>query len=577
MSWQRTDAGGSKVAVAIIRLPATVPVTDARYGGAVITNPGGPGGSGVEQVLLNGKATQVIVDSELDSNTTEPDSVHRYHDIIGFDPRGIGRTTPGIHCFPDSFSREAWSMQNEALGLLGSSEDSFLRNWYRSKALAEGCSTAIGLASDGGDAIGEHVNSSPVAADMLEIVERHAEWVEKQGKVAQTAHDMRQGRDKAQTIAKRTRWAKGQEKIKYWGNSYGTILGQTFASMFPDRVERLILDGVCDSHDYYFGPWFSALKDVDKILDKFFSYCYEAGPEECSFFVSGGPGEIKEAYQDLLQDIFDHPRGVPSSAIRGPDVITWSDVKSMIRLGMYLPLVFMPMAADLLTDISMGNGSLFADFKHVEHSPSCPTVECEAAGPYSPECNAGGDNEEDASLAILCTDCEGLGDVDEVQFQEYWHALQNQSTILGDWWAHTRLGCVGWKAKAKWRFSGPFAGNTSYPMLFIGNTLDPVTPFDNAVRMSANFPGSALLQQDSEGHTSWSSPSLCTGKIARAYFQTGHMPEAGTVCGVERQPFQKADAYSAQMSESDRALADALKVVQETYMQLKLGSRSVAF
>lgn len=58
---------------------------------------------------------------------------------------------------------------------------------------------------------------------MLEIVERHAEWVERQGKLAQTTHDMTFGYDKSQTVARRTKWEKGQEKIKYWGNSYGTM------------------------------------------------------------------------------------------------------------------------------------------------------------------------------------------------------------------------------------------------------------------------------------------------------------------------------------------------------------------
>lgn len=194
-----------------------------RYGGPVLTNPGGPGGSGVSQVLRNGRATQTIVDSALHPNSTLSDHTHKYHDIIGFDPRGISRTTPGIQCFPDSLSREAWAMQNEALGLLGSSEDSFLRNWYRSRALAEGCSAATTVSIDGNEPIGEHVNTSPVARDMLEIVERHAEWVERQGKLAQTTHDMTFGYDESRTIARRTKWEKGQEKIKYWGNSYGTM------------------------------------------------------------------------------------------------------------------------------------------------------------------------------------------------------------------------------------------------------------------------------------------------------------------------------------------------------------------
>lgn len=542
-----------------------------------MTNPGGPGGSGLSQVLRNGKATQVIVDSELDPSDATPQSQHKYYDVIAFDPRGIGQTMPSVQCFPDTFSRETWLMQNEALGLLGSSEDSFLRNWYRSKALAEGCSTAITVAHENGEAIGEHINTTPVARDMLEIVERHAEWIEAQGKLTQDLYDAAFGCDKAQAIVTRTQWAKGREKIKYWGNSYGTIIGQTFASLFPDRVERLILDGVCDSHDYHFGSWFTNLNDSDKILDKFFHYCDQAGPQECSFYAPGGPTAIRKAHDDLLHDVFIQPRAVPGTATRGPDVITWSDVKSMIRLGMYQPLTYMPMVADLLTDISRGNGSLFADFKHMEHTPTCPSTECLAGDPDSPDCNISGDNYEDASLAILCTDGEGLGQVDESQFQQYWHALQNQSTTLGDWWAHTRLGCVGWKAKAKWRFTGPFAANTSHPMLFIGTTLDPVTPLDNARRMAANFPGSAMLQQDSEGHTSWSSPSLCTAKVARKYFQTGVLPEPGTVCKAENEPFQRQLVSTAGMSGSDAALVEALTVLQETYMKLKTRPRSVAF
>lgn len=340
--------------------------------------------------------------------------------------------------------------------------------------------------------------------------------------------------------------------------------------MFPDRVDRLILDGVCDTRDYYFGAWFSNLKDSDKILDRFFQYCFDAGPERCSFHDSDGPATMKKIYDDLLLDIFSYPRPVPMSSTRGPDVITWSDVKSMVRLGMYQPLIFMPMVADLLTDVSRGNGSLFADFKHMENTPSCPSMECRAAGPYSRECNAAGDNGADATMAILCTDAVGLGEIDESAFQQYWHSLQNQSHVLGDWWAMTRLSCVGWRARAKHRFAGPFTGNTSHPILFIGNTLDPVTPLDNARRMTENFPGSSMLQQNSEGHTSWSSPSICTAKAARAYFQSGVLPENGTVCEVERKPFDNVFSGVEDMDESDRALIDALDMLQASCMDLTL-------
>ncbi|KAI4732877.1 hypothetical protein E4T50_16561 [Aureobasidium sp. EXF-12298] len=471
--WRDSTQPGKNISIAVIRLPAKVPVTDQRYGGAVLTNPGGPGGSGVAQMLRSGRATQIIVDAEKHPNDTLSSETARYHDIISFDPRGVGHTTPAIHCFPDSLARSSWTLQNEALGLLGSSEDSFFRNWYRSRALAEGCSAATGTTDDGSEAIGEHVNTSPVARDMLEIIERHAEWLAKQANVTKESDGPR-GQDKYKTFVERPQYTRGEAKLRYWGNSYGTILGQTFASMFPTRIDRIVLDGVCNAHDYFFGSWFSNLSDADAILERFFAYCHAAGPETCSFY-SPTPEAIRRKYEDLLTEIFERPIVVPSSRTRGPDVITWSDVKSMVRLGMYQPMIYSPMVADLLTSISSGNGSLFADFKAMANTFSCPGEECISAGPFSDECDQG-DNGPDATLAILCTDGPGLGDIDETSFQEYWHALQHQSSVLGDWWAHTRLGCVGWKTKAKNRFEGPFAGNLSHPALFISTMLDPVTP-----------------------------------------------------------------------------------------------------
>jgi len=370
-------------------------------------------------------------------------------------------------------------MQNEAIGLLVSSEDSWLRTLVQGVALAEGCAAVNGPSPDGSEAFVEHVNTVAVARDMLEIIERHAKWVEKKGDREQMLQDNVQGYDQAQSIVRRTRWARRAERLKYWGNNYGTLIGQTFASMYPSRVGRIILAGVVDAQQYYFGPWMANLQDSDKIFERFFSYCAEAGPGLCTYYNPGGADAIRTEYNQLLANIFDHPIVVPSTATRGPDVITWSDVKSTVRLGMYMPIAFFPIVSELLADIGRGNGSLMADFKQSIHGSelSCPSSDCKIAGPYTPECSAAGSNDYDASIAILCSDLDAtFANTNETGFQVYWHALQQQSSVLGDWWAHTRLGCVGWKTKPKWQFNMPFTANTSFSILFINPSLDPVTP-----------------------------------------------------------------------------------------------------
>lgn len=86
MDWKRSDGAGRKMAIAVIRLPAVVPVTDPRYGGPIVTNPGGPGGSGVEQVLRAGKMTQYIANNNIEPNATTSESSisNVYHDIIRY-------------------------------------------------------------------------------------------------------------------------------------------------------------------------------------------------------------------------------------------------------------------------------------------------------------------------------------------------------------------------------------------------------------------------------------------------------------------------------------------------------------
>ena len=193
--------------------------------------------------------------------------------------------------------------------------------------------------------------------------------------------------------------------------------------------------------------------------------------------------------------------------------------------------------ANMMLDITHGNGSRFADYKASIRVQACKSQRCEIDGPFSHDCVLPGWSPYDALSAILSTDAVGPWNFTEDDFTSYWDSLKQQSAAMSDFSAQTRLSCAGWQAKAVRRFPGPFIGKTPNPILFVGNTFDIVTPFQNAKKMASRFSGSALLQQDSEGHYSFTNPSLCTAKTIREYFHAGTLPEMGTICRPDAQPF----------------------------------------
>ncbi|KAF3392593.1 Tripeptidyl aminopeptidase [Penicillium rolfsii] len=563
MDYNRTNTTrGRTFALAVVRIPAKVPIDDPRYGGAMLINPGGPGGPGTLQAFLSGRNLQTIVDSENDPSIVPLNASDKYFDIIGFDPRGVGSTVPAITCFPDSMSQRYWELQVDAEGMLGSGLGSLEKNWLRTHALNSGCSvyemTADGAPGD--EVMMEYVSTTLVARDMITIIERHGEWREKQGQRAQKAYDLEHGPDVSRAILRRTQWHVGREPLLYWGRSYGTLLGATFAALYPDRVSRAVLDGVVNMDRYYEGRGPNVVIDADAIFDRFGKYCHEAGPEGCPLYAEGGSDTINDAYWAIEDQLLNSSIPVMASATRGPEVVTWTDLKSILRVAVYQPLLAFHTLAGHVSELAKGNAVPIADFKHRRHYGACPSTECRLAGPWSSQCASGQDNTLYASAAILCTDAEYMTNFTMDEFWQLWASLVDDSRTLGDYWAQVHLSCVGWKAKAKYKFTGPWGGVTAHPMLFVSNTLDPVTSLHSAKHMTEQFPGSVLLEQDSEGHTTVAAPSLCVAKAIRNYFQTGRLPESGTVCEADLKPLvgSRQPVKAQYLSCADRKLMDAV-------------------
>jgi pimeloyl-ACP methyl ester carboxylesterase len=215
-----------------------------------LINPGGPGGSGVGFVTNQGKSVQIVVDSgKFSVSANENEGLH--FDIIGFDPRGINNTTPAISCFPDDGARQFWAIQSQAQGML-SDNRTFPYVFGRTQALGNSCSKILGHE---GDEIGRYVSTPNVVQDMVAIIEALGEWRETKAKASLSCEKSRRHDE----ITKRTMWRKGEEKLQYWGFSYGTLLGATFASMHPARVGRVVLDGVVDAVDYFSGQYLDSV------------------------------------------------------------------------------------------------------------------------------------------------------------------------------------------------------------------------------------------------------------------------------------------------------------------------------
>ncbi|XPS70904.1 hypothetical protein M3J09_003106 [Ascochyta lentis] len=500
------------VNIAIAKLPAKVSVDDPRYGGPILLNPGGPGGPGALFALMIANSLQFVVDGASDPDLAGKDA--RFFDIIGFDPRGIGETEPAATCISDPASAWSWRLRETEEGILGSSDAALGRLWSMTQAFGSSCKQALD-AEDGPD-IKQYMTTAFVARDMLEIVEKHAEYV------ARAAHN--NGRRSGCRNAGHENHDSGKAKLQYWGFSYGTLLGSTFASMFPDRVGRVVLDGVVHDYDYNHSLGNGSLIDNDKAMDSFYSYCLLSGVEACPLAENATTlTEIKDRAERIVKSLYHNPF-ILSSA-EGPEVLTYSDVKATVFSTIYQPQISFPALGNLLPQIEAGSGDLIdllrGSFRYA-HTLTCG-INGSVAGPISYTGDV-------PTFAILCADGIDQQDVGIDEFVEYWNLLRSMSTAAGDIWAMLKMKCAAWKIRASHKFEGDFGANTSNPILFISNTADPVTPLRSGRLMQSKFPNSALLINDQAGHCSFSATNLCAYERIRGYFQTGTLPAPNTLC-----------------------------------------------
>jgi hypothetical protein len=206
--WNGTT--NATVGVAVIKKPAVVPVTHPQYGGVTLHNPGGPGGSGVGFLLGAASGLRGFIDSD--------DGKGKFFDHLSFDPRGIGLTTPRVSCFHDYVGDLFWAVRLGEQGVFSASNAAFGRLWSMEKARGQSCSLPV---PEGEVDIKKYASTASVARDMLEIVERHGEWREKEARrLLQrephcNGHATKDSRSSSEVL-ETLKYRPGEEKINYW-------------------------------------------------------------------------------------------------------------------------------------------------------------------------------------------------------------------------------------------------------------------------------------------------------------------------------------------------------------------------
>jgi pimeloyl-ACP methyl ester carboxylesterase len=440
--------------------------------GTLIFNPGGPGGSGTGATYRLGPLLDTVLQG-------------RYN-ILGFDPRGINKTLPAVHCLSSRTTRS--SLQH----ILGSTAPSLHLHdvgiWDAiAQLLADECS------SNSGADILPYVNTPTVARDIAAIVDAL----------------------RAEHVPHRR-----HHPVSYWGFSYGTNLGAIFTAMFPNKLHRIILDGIrspFDAREIY--TWgYTSLASQNDMVEGYFEICERVGRERCPL-AGGLEGEgAKEAVMDLLMRLYERPLPVISSGSgQTAGLVTFYDYKEFFYGILYWPRNWRRFA-DISMDLLRGNGTSF--LRAVEPGP-------------------GGYGSAESGTAVLCTDAVQATNYSLSSWKEFVRNMTELSFVAGDSRSLDTLPCRHWGAVPNERWLGDFEDiELQVPVLMIGNTYDPATPLASAKRLLGKMGKNAvLLEQRSYGHCSVSAVSSCTYNTTLDYLLNGNLPEDGKVCDVDDEEY----------------------------------------
>ena len=465
-----SDPAGGVFHLAVIKAPARQP--EARIG-TLFWNPGGPGDAGTQYLpaAIGGF----------------PERVRDRFDIVSWDPRGMGGASrPVIQCFDTA-----------------AEEGAFLDAHFSSLA-----TTPEALAADGAARIDLASRCAAKAGALLAHVS-----------TADNARDL-----------DLLRQAVGDERLFYYGTSYGTFLGATYASLFPERLAAAVFDGAVAPSAWSgsggnlstfirLGSDFGAATTIDAFMDA----CGAVDASACPFS-AGSPAATRAKWAALKA------RARSGLALDG-EVVDEGALASYVASSIYL--------VEPLPGFGRFPGwkAVAATLEEMASAPPAPAAgSVSGAAAPQPVAAAGAPEVYTTSvgrqLAVICGESPNPATADDAAQQ----ALASFRRAGVSPWPFV-AGCAGWRVRAADIYRGPWDRARDRPVLVIGNSFDPATALPSSVRMTQDLGNATLLVVNGYGHTALLNPSRCASDYVADYLIDGRLPSLGATCAQDRPPF----------------------------------------
>ena len=434
-----SDPAAGEIDLAMVRHPAT-----GDRQGSLLVNPGGPGGSGYDFVL---NSVDFATDAELQAG----------FDIVGFDPRGVGRSS-SVSCYePAQMDEYLYGLADNERG-----SDAWIAELEAdSVAFGEACAANTG-------ALLGNVDTESAARD-LDLL----------------------------------RAVLGDEKLNYLGFSYGTYLGATYAKLYPDTVGRLALDGALDPSSSNFEVTRTQAVGFENALKAYLTDCL-AGTE-CPF--TGTVDQGMSTVGALLAS-------VDASPIRATDgrELGSNSLLTAIIYPLYQATAW-PQLSAMFEETMFGGSDIAFQFADGYNGRA-------ADGTYN-------DNSTEAFLAINCIDYSY--DDDPAQMRAQAAEIQAAAPVIGTYMSFGDIGCANWP-NAYDGERGEITADGAPPILVVGTTNDPATPYEWAEALSEQLSSGHLVTYQGEGHTAYNKSNDCVNEAVDTYLLTGAVPDVDPMC-----------------------------------------------